>query len=301
MSSKPYSLVSSQVDKSSDLKAYTLGTLSVAAFALTLPASKQLTGTLSGFEIGIFRSLIAAMAACVLILVLRPRFPTKTQFRKLLLTSLGIVYGFPVLTAVGMKYVPVSHGAIVLAALPLATAIFGTLITKKMPTLKFWSYAVAGSTLVAGYTAYVHDEFNLYLGDLALLGAVLFAGFGYAQGGSLSSEMKSWEVMSWMLVISTPVLFVLAMVTFDVKDFASFQLIDYTSLLFLALINSFFAFFTWYYALALGGVQRIGQIQLLQPFLTLMFAAVFMAEHVDTLTLVISFLVIAIVWASKRA
>lgn len=301
MSSRSFSLMSSQLDKSSELKSYMLGTLSVAAFALTLPASKQLTGSLSGLDIGIFRSLIAAMAACVLIIVVRPPFPSKKQLRKLLLTSLGIVYGFPVLTAVGMKYVPVSHGAIVLAALPFATAIFGTLITKKMPSLKFWVYAIAGSALVAGYTAYVHDEFSLYLGDLALLGAVLFAGFGYAQGGSLSSEMKSWAVMSWMLVISTPVLFCFALLIFDKSDFANFQPIDYASLLFLALINSFFAFFTWYYALALGGVQRISQIQLLQPFLTLMFTAVFMAEHVDALTLVVSFLVIAIVWASKRA
>lgn len=137
-----------------EMQAYLLGLMSVAAFALTLPCAKVLAGPLSAMQIGLFRSMLAALAALPILWFTRSARPNASQVKRLLLLSLGIVYGFPILTAVGMRYVPVGHGGVVLAALPLATAIFGSLITKDRPPLLFWLASIGGFVAVALFAAW---------------------------------------------------------------------------------------------------------------------------------------------------
>lgn len=285
---------------SREAEAYTLGLLSVAAFALTLPCAKVLTGTLSAIQIGIFRSLLAALAAVPILIFLRAPLPNRSQVRRLLLTSLGIVYGFPILTAVGMQYVPVSHGGVVLAALPLSTAIFGTIITKDRPPFMFWIVSMIGFLSVFLFTMLRHGLDGVYLGDIALFGAVILAGFGYAQGGALSKELKGWQVMCWMLVLNLPLLLPLAVLTYDHAAFMSLGHIQIGALGFLAFVNSLLGFFSWNRALAVGGIQRISQLQLLQPFFTYGYSIVLMNESLDWLALGICVAVIGLVVLSKK-
>jgi drug/metabolite transporter (DMT)-like permease len=286
--------------KNQDVQAYLLGLISVAAFAMTLPAAKLLAGELSAVQVGIFRSVIAAFAAVPFLVLGRARLPNRSQIKRMLLTSTGIVYGFPILTAVGMQYVPVSHGGVVLAALPLATAIFGTLITGTRPSRAFWVVSCLGFVVVMGYTLFTTRVSDLYLGDLALLGAVLLAGFGYAQGGALSKELPGWQVMCWTLVISLPVLLPAALWLYDGDTLARLSGQGAGALLFLALINSLLGFFSWNRALALGGIQRISQLQLLQPFFTFGFSIFLMGEAWNWLTPVVCAAVIVLVWLAKR-
>jgi drug/metabolite transporter (DMT)-like permease len=286
---------------STDFEAYSLGLISVAAFALTLPCAKALSGYLSAIQIGIFRSAIAALVALPILYMLRAPLPNKSQIKKLLLTSLGIVYGFPILTAVGMQYVPVSHGGVVLAALPLSTAIFGTIITRERPPIAFWFAAIAGFALVATFAIVRNGLHSIHIGDLALLGAVVLAGYGYAQGGALSREMKGWQVMCWMLVVNLPMLLPLAWFTYDATAFGSLGGIQWSALGFLALVNSLLGFFSWNRALAIGGIQRISQLQLLQPFLTYVYSIVLMNEAFDWFALIMCVAVIALVVISKRS
>ncbi|WP_052469265.1 DMT family transporter [Pseudomonas massiliensis] len=286
--------------RSQDTQAYLLGLVSVAAFAMTLPAAKLLAGELSALQVGFFRSVLAALAAIPFLLLGRAKWPDRSQVKRMLLTSTGIVYGFPILTALGMQYVPVSHGGVVLAALPLSTAIFGTLITGTRPSAAFWSVSGLGFMVVAGYMVLTTSLSGLYLGDLALLGAVLLAGFGYAQGGALSKELPGWQVMCWTLVVSLPVLLPasLWLYTPTIPDQLSGQGLG--ALLFLALINSLLGFFSWNRALALGGIQRISQLQLLQPFFTFLFAIALMGENWNWGTPAVCAVVILLVWLAKR-
>lgn len=286
--------------RSQDTQAYLLGLVSVAAFAMTLPAAKLLAGELSALQVGIFRSVLAALAAVPFLLLGRAKWPNRSQVKRMLLTSTGIVYGFPILTALGMRYVPVSHGGVVLAALPLSTAIFGTLITGTRPSAAFWLVSGLGFMVVAGYMVLTTSLSGLYLGDLALLGAVLLAGFGYAQGGALSKELPGWQVMCWTLVVSLPVLLPasLWLYTPTIPDQLSGQGVG--ALLFLALINSLLGFFSWNRALALGGIQRISQLQLLQPFFTFLFAIALMGESWNWGTPAVCAVVILLVWLAKR-
>lgn len=285
---------------SDEKTAYVLGTLSVVAFALTLPFTKVLSGQMAALQIGLMRSLIAGFAALPILWFWRAPLPNRSQLKRLFLTSLGIVYGFPILTAVGMHYVPVSHGGVVLAALPLSTAIWGSILTRQHAPASFWLVSVVGFLTVVYYSVSSHSMHGLYLGDLALFGAVVLAGMGYAQGGALSKELKGWQVMCWTLAISLPIVIVLTAATADFHVFARLDNAGWGALLFLALINSLFGFFTWNKALALGGIQKISQLQLLQPFITYAFAILMFGEALSAKTFIVCALVIGLVALSRQ-
>jgi drug/metabolite transporter (DMT)-like permease len=59
-------------------------------------------------------------------------------------------------------------------------------------------------------------------------------------------------------------------------------------------------FFAWYGGLAMGGIVRVSQVQLIQPFLALLFAVPVLGERLDPVTVVFALAVIAIVFVSRR-
>jgi len=244
--------------------------------------------------------LLAAFAAVPILIATRSRFPNRSQLKRLLATSVGIVYGFPILTALGMAYVPVSHGGVVLAALPLSTSIFGTMLTKAKLPVSFWLVSILGFAAVVAFTLSRHEMQGFYVGDLALFGAVLLAGFGYAQGGALSKEMKGWQVMCWTLAISLPLVLPLSALVFTKEAVMNLNGAGLGALAFLAFVNSLLGFFSWNRALAMGGIQRISQLQLLQPFITYSYSVIFMHELFDFPTLGMCAVVILLVVISKR-
>lgn len=288
-------------------QAYALGMVSVAAFALTLPGAKVLAGHLGALQIGVFRSLLAAVAALGVLWWMRARWPSRAQAVRLLAMSVGVVYGFPILTALGMQHVPVGHGGVVLAALPLATAVCGAWLTRERLPALFWLASVAGFVLVALFAAWRNGAAGMggfHVGDVALLGAVVLAGYGYAQGGALAKEMPGWAVMCWALALNVPVLLALSVWLWDAATWTGLGgmgAVQWGALAFLAWVNSLLGFFTWNRALALGGIARISQLQLLQPFLTYGYSLALMGEAFDPWALAVCAAVMALVLLSKRA
>jgi drug/metabolite transporter (DMT)-like permease len=280
-----------------------LGLLAVAAFALTLPITRYLTGYLSVWEIGLGRTTVAAVAAVGILVATRQPLPSWSDTKKLMITASGISFGFPLLTALGMETVPASHGGIVLGGLPLATAIIGCFLAGERPSLKFWLVALLGFGLVVLFSAINHRgslDLNFYVGDLALLGAVLMAGLGYAQGGVLARTLGGWQVICWTLTVSLPLVLLIVVPMSSLQDFQAMPATGWAAFLFLALVNSLVGFFFWYRGLALGGIARVSQIQLLQPFFTFLFAVLFLGEAASPVALVFTVLIVATVVMSKR-
>lgn len=283
--------------------AYVLGLCAVLAFSLTLPITKYLTPFLTVWEIGFGRSLLAAIAGGIILIATRQPIPNPSQLFRLLIVASGISFGFPVLTAVGMQTVPSSHGGIILGGMPLFTALIGFLITRERPTPLFVLVAVAGFLTIALYSLISGggaSDLALYRGDLALFGAVLMASLGYAQGGLLAREMGGWQVICWTLVVSIPLLLPLTFMFGDWSSFEQLSITGWGAFAFLALINSLIGFFFWYKALALGGVPKISQIQLLQTFFTFGFAKLWLGEDITLLMVAFMVLTILIVWVSKQ-
>lgn len=287
------------ISQRDNLLAYFLGFISVCAFAATLPLAKNLVIHLSGFEIGIYRSFIASVFALPIIMVFKSSIPNFSQIKRLYLTSIGIIYGFPILTAVGMQYVPVSHGGVVLAALPLCTSVWAGIFTGKKQSKIFWLSSIVGFCIVLIFVIYQNGRLIFHWGDIALIMAAILAGMGYAQGGALSSEMKGWEVMCWTLCLNLPILLVISLFIFKPSHLALSEN-GWFSLIFLALVNSLIGFFSWNKALALGGIAKISQLQLLQVFITYIYAVVFFNETWNYITVIFFSLVIICVIVSKK-
>ncbi len=283
---------------SDENKGMWLGLMAVFLFSLTLPATRYIAADLNPVFIGLGRAVVAGCVAAFLLLVTRQQYPDKQQLLQLFIIGLGVVYGFPVLTAFAMQTVPASHGGVVLALLPLATALVAALFAHERPSFGFWLASLLGSTLVLVFSLYDADG-GLLWGDLLLLLAVILAAIGYGLGAKLAKQMGGWQVICWALVITLPFISVPAYLTAP-GNWADITLQTWLSFTYLALVSQLFGFFIWYKALALGGIARVGQTQLIQPFFTLAVAALVLNEALSLLTIIFAILVLATVYFGKK-
>ncbi|WP_292934146.1 DMT family transporter [Noviherbaspirillum sp.] len=275
-----------------------LGTVGVAIFSLTLPFTRMAVAELNPVLVALGRAVVAAIGSGLLLWWLGAPRPTRSQLRALAVISLGVVVGFPVLSSIAMRYVPASHGAIVIGVLPLATALFGALRFGERPSVGFWIAAIAGSVLVIAFALWQGGG-TLHAADFALFGAVVAAAMGYAEGGRLSQTMGGQQVISWALLLSMPILLPVTVwlgwrygIDASPKAWIGFG--------YVSLFSMFIGFFFWYKGLALGGIARVGQVQLLQPFLTLIGAALILGEKMDANTVLFAIAVVAVVAVGRR-
>jgi drug/metabolite transporter (DMT)-like permease len=284
--------------KDNETKGMFFGLIGVMAFGLTLPMTKILIPYLDPIFIGLGRSSVATVFAIFILLKFSDTIPNKKQFLQLFFIAIGIVIGFPIFSAIAMQTVPASHGAIVIGILPLATAIAGVLITKERPSVAFWVVGLVGSLLVITY-ALLQGGGSLHKADFALFIAILTASFGYSMGGKLSKELGGWQVICWALVVSFPFI-IIPTINYAPDNLAGIPISAYFSFIYLALISQLFGFFAWNKGLALGGIARVSQIQLLQTFITLIASVLILNEHIDMQMIIFTVLVVSSVWIGKK-
>lgn len=281
-----------------ETKGMLLGIIGVSAFGLTLPATRIVIPFLDPIFIGLGRAVLAAFFAGIFLLWFRKKIPNRNQILKLFVVALGVVVGFPIFSSWAMQYVPASHGGVVLGILPLATALVGVLIGNERPSISFWMVGIFGCILVIFYSL-IQGSGGIHIADIALLGAILSAAIGYAVGAELSKEIGGWQVICWALVLAFPFI-VIPAISYAPESLSNISVMGFASFLYLALVSQLFAFFVWYKGLALGGIARVSQAQLLQPFVTLFASVLFLGEVIDIETMIFVFLVISSVWFGKR-
>ncbi len=277
---------------------YVYGFFGVLIFSLTLPATRI---AVSGFDpvfVGLGRSILAAGLSLILLIATRQTIPPLKFLPKFCIVAAGVVVGFPLLSAIAMRDAPASYGAVMTGLLPLATALGGVWRAGERPSLAFWIFASLGSVLVLVF-ALLSGNGSFRLADFAMLGAVLAAGLGYAEGAVLSRTFGSWQVICWSLILSAPVLFPIV-AQHAPSDFSSVSSRAVLGFLYVSLFSMFLGFFAWYQGLSLGGVARVGQVQLLQPFLTIVASALFLGESLTIETLGFAMGVIVCVALGKR-
>ena len=278
-----------------------LGLAGVAIFSLTLPFTRLAVAGLDPVFVAMGRAVAAALLASCWLLWRRAPLPTRAQLPTLAAVSIGCVLGFPLLTSIAMRTLPASHGAVLVGVLPLATALFSALRGHERPSAGFWSMAALGSALVAGF-ALRQSGGSLHLADLAVFGAVLLAAMGYAEGGRLSQSMGGEQVIGWALVLSLP-LAAPATLWLLWRDWAGVAAAPASAWLgfgYVSVFSMFIGFFFWYRGMAMGGVARVGQVQLLQPGMTLAGAAVVLNETLQIEHILFTLAVIAVVGAGKH-
>ncbi|WP_223851391.1 DMT family transporter [Cupriavidus pauculus] len=283
-----------------------LGFIGVAIFSQTLPFTRMAVAEFDALFVALGRAVIAAVLALGL-LALRgalaaDRRPRGRQWARLIVTAVGVVAGFPVFSSLAMREVPAAHGAIVIGLLPLATAVFAAWFGQERPSFAFWLSALAGSALVVGFALW-QGAGGLQHADWYLFAAVVLGALGYAEGGKLSRELGGLETISWALVVSLPLLLPVVgwLAHADAAAIAAASPRAWLGMAYVSVFSMFVGFLFWYAGLAKGGVARVGQIQLLQPFLTLAGGALILGEPLDAATIGFAIAVIAVVALGRRA
>lgn len=275
------------------------GFLGVLGFSLTLPATRTAVASLDATVVGLGRALVAAVLAGIVLLITRKPWPTRVQWKSLAWIAFGVVFGFPFFSTWAMQHVPASHGAVIVGVLPLATALVGRLRSHERPSRLFWLASSGGSMVVVLFTLSAGGG-RFHVADVALFIALGLAALGYAEGGYLAREMGGWRVICWALVLAAPVLlfpvgFALWRHGFSPSPAAGL------GFLYVSIFSMFLCFFAWYHGLAVGGIARVSQLQLLQPFLTMGFSALLLHEHVGPAAVLAAALVAVSLMISRRA
>ena len=283
-----------------------LGLLGIVIFAATLPMTRLAVGTpeapqMSGIFIAMGRALVAAALSVVFLRVTRAPLPRRKDWGPLAITAGGVVLGFPLFTSIAMRHVEAVHASVIVGVLPLATATIGTLLHRQRPSAGFWLCAGLGSALVVAF-AMLHSGapgggLSIQSADLLLLAAMLCAAVGYGYGARLSQQMRAEHVICWALVIALPLTLPLAVVSWPA---APPRASAWWGFAYLAVFSMWLGFFAWYRGLALGGTVRVSQVQLVQPFLSMLFAVPLLGERLDAVTVGFGLAVIATVFLGKK-
>ena len=275
-----------------------LGFIAVAIFSLTLPITRQIIPYFDPLFIGLGRSVLATLVAAPILLIFKQPFPNKLQIKQLLITAIGIIAGFPVLTAYAMQTVPASHGSVVIGLLPLLTAVFAVIISHERPSLGFWISAVIGALLVIIYSL-LQGGMELHIGDVYLVAASILGALGYALGAKIAKQLGGWQVICWINVLGFP----FSLIGILLVNSENLELVPasaWLGFLYLALASQLFGFFLWYKGLVMGGTARVSQTQLLQPFLSILAAILLLGEQIDLGTYIFAIAVMFAIAVTRK-
>lgn len=274
------------------------GFIGVLIFSGSLPATRVAVADFSPLFLTAARAGIAAVLGAAALSLLRQARPGRRDILPLIVVSLGVVIGFPLLTALALQHVTAAHSIVFIGLLPLATALFGVIRGGERPRPAFWLFSLSGAATVAGFALSQGGEGTL-LGDVLMLAAILLCGLGYAEGATLSRRLGGWQVISWALLLSLPVMIVLGLMTWP-NSLRSITLPGWLGLGYVAVFSMLVGFIFWYRGLALGGIAGVGQLQLLQPFFGLLLAAFLLNEPVAWPMIACAFAVVLCVAGAKR-
>jgi drug/metabolite transporter (DMT)-like permease len=275
-----------------------LGFLGVLAFSFTLPATRIAVEDLDPTLVGIGREALAAAPAALILLVTRAPLPSRPQLLRIGIVAFGVVFGWPLFTALALRDLTSAHSAVIVGLLPAATAVAAVLRAGERPSRGFWLASLAGLVAVLVF-ATTRGAGLLSTGDIFILIAVALSAIGYAEGGALAREIPGWQVICWAVVLSLPLTLPIGLVAALGSDLHA-DTDAWLGFAYVAAVSALLGFFPWYAGLARGGVAKIGQIQLVQPLLTLVWSAWLLDEHIGAATLVASIAVVASVVATQR-
>ncbi len=298
------------------LEGWGSGLLGVVIFSASLPATRVAVAGFAPLFLTSARAVIAALLAAALLLALRrapspsqpPSRPRRGDLVPLLVVACGVVIGFPLLTALALQHVTAARSIVFIGLLPLATALFAVLRAGERPRPPFWLFSALGSAVVAGFAlaggggavsagdALTGDALT---GDILMLAAIAVCGLGYAEGAVLSRRLGGWQVICWALLLAAPAMAVVALLTLP-DSWRGIGAAAWGGLTYVSVFSMLLGFVFWYRGLALGGIARVGQLQLLQPFFGLLLAAVLLGEQVAWTMIAASGAVVLCVALARR-
>lgn len=254
------------------------GLLGVVAFSFTVPLTRLAVAGLPPLFVASGRAVVAAALAAIALAATRQSLPRGRQWFRLGVVAGGVVLGFPLLTSFALTVAPASHGAVVVALLPAATATAAVLRGRERPGAAFWLAMLVGAVAALLFAMLQGGGFGwVHWSDLLFFGAIAAAAIGYAEGGLLSRELGSWQTVSWALVLAAPVMVALTGVSVAREPMTASPE-QWGAFLYLGVVSMFLGFFAWYRGLAIGPMAQVSQVQLVQPVLGICWAGLLLGE-----------------------
>lgn len=286
---------------SSEARGLWLGLLGVVIFAMTLPMTRLAVGAasdpqLSPLFVSAGRAAIAGLLSLIVLAFARAQRPRRDEWPTYAISAAGTVIGFPLFLGLALRDVDAMHAAVITGVLPLATALAAAIYLRQRPSIGFWLCAFAGCALVIAFAAHQGGG-QLSAADGLLAIAIVSAAVGYVAGAKLSTRAPAELVICWVLVLSLPFTLPFMLVSLPAT---SVRATAWGGFAYVTLFSMWIGFFAWYRGLALGGTVRVSQVQLVQPFLSLLFAVPVLGERLDATTVAFSLAVIATVFLGKR-
>ncbi len=270
----------------------------VIIFSGSLPATRVAVSDFTPMFLTSARAVIAALLGVALVIALRQKRPLASDLPSLAIVAVGVVVGFPLLTALALQHITAAHSIVFIGLLPLATALFGVLRGRERPRPAFWLFSVTGALAVAGFAFTQSSDVSL-TGDALMIAAILLCGLGYAEGAILSRRLGGWQVISWALLLSLPIMTVVALITLP-ATWTGISVAAWVSLAYVSIFSMLVGFVFWYRGLARGGIAGVSQLQLLQPFFGLLLAGLLLGESVPWSMVGVTALVVLCVFGAKR-
>jgi drug/metabolite transporter (DMT)-like permease len=276
-----------------------LGFFGMCLFAGTLPATRLALTGLDPLFLTAARITIAGSAGLLVLLGRRCALLPPKLWAQMASAAFCTVFLFPLCAAFAMMTVPAAHGGVVFGIMPLATAAAAAIFAHERPSWGFWLASAAGTVIVLAFVLR-HGRGGLFsAGDVFLLGAIAAGAVGYTLSGRLTVLMPGWEVISWQVLIFLP-LAACATVALWPGNLASVPSSAWAGLAYVGLVSQYTAFFVFNAAMALGGIARVAQIMLLQPFMIVALALPVNGERIDLETILFAAAVVATVLVGQR-
>ena len=267
-------------------------------------ATRLAVADLQPLHVGLLRTVFAGLLALPIALAFRQPLPKDR--RGLLLLILSGASGFivfPLLYSFGQRDTSAMHGGMILAALPIFTGSYAALVERRRP----------GARWIAGCVVALLGECTLIAlragggaqptlgGDLLVLLSALVVAAGYVAGARLAQTgYSSLATTLWGVALAAMVSAVIMAATVARGGWPSAGWQSWSAVLYLAGITTILGYIGWYWALAKGGIARIGTIQFFQPVSGLVLAALLLGERMTPLLLTASVVILAGVWIAQR-
>lgn len=287
-----------KIEQKTQTNGWINGFIGMLIFSGSLPATKAAVLGFDPLFLTAARATIAGLLSLAMLLLYKEKLPTFKQWVSLTVVSLGVVVGFPLLTAIALQEITSAHSLVFLALLPLSTAIFAVIRGGEKPRPIFWFFSVIGSLLVMGY-ALSQGGASSISADLLMIASVIVCGLGYAEGATLTKALGGWQVICWALIVSLPPMLILSFILMP-EELTTISVSAWVGLGYVSLFSMLIGFIFWYKGLSQGGIATVGQLQLLQPFFGLGLATVLLHESVNLLMLFVTIGVIFCVAGSRK-
>lgn len=276
-----------------------LAALGVLSFSFSFPGTVWALDGFGPWSATGVRGVLAAALALAALLVTRAPLPARADWPALAVVAGGCAIGFPLLTTLALQTSSTAHSAVVIGALPMATAVISALVTRRNPSKVFWAASGTGALTVIAF-ALSQNHGRPTVADLYLFGALLVCAAGYAYGGRLSARMPGWRVIAWGVVLAAPVN--LAVSLWALPD----EPLHLTAkavlgMAYIAGISQFGGFVVWYKGMGLIGVAKASQLQLAQPLLTLVWAVILLGERLSAAVPLTAVAVLTCIVITQRA